>query len=244
MCIMRKNYNFMRRKLHLPEYGRHIQEMVDTLQSIEDRTERNRQAQAVIAVMGNLNPLLRDTADFTHKLWDHLYMMSDFQLDVDSPYPQPTRDEMEMKPRKLEYSRRNIEFKHYGKNIAAMIRSLTAEGDKEEVARTIDNIARYMRTKSFEYNQEHPNNEIIIKDIRRMAKSDIEIDEDSINNLRNNYKNDQSAHNSKGAKGVKNAKNATQKGGAKNHYANNNNRNHQKGGQQRRNNNNNRQNVQ
>ena len=69
----------------MPEYGRHIHEMVDSLMQIEDRRERNRQARAVIAVMGNLNPLLRDTADFTHKLWDHLFIMSDFQLDVDSP---------------------------------------------------------------------------------------------------------------------------------------------------------------
>ena len=75
---MKKNYNYTRRKLYLPEYGRHIQEMIDSLLEIEDRRERNRQARAVIAVMGNLNPLLRDTADFTHKLWDHLFIMSDF----------------------------------------------------------------------------------------------------------------------------------------------------------------------
>ena len=87
---MQKNYNYKRRKLFLPEYGRHIHEMVDSLMQIEDRRERNRQARAVIAVMGNLNPLLRDTADFTHKLWDHLFIMSDFQLDVDSPYRSKT----------------------------------------------------------------------------------------------------------------------------------------------------------
>ena len=101
---MKKNYNYTRRKLYLPEYGRHIQEMIDSLQLIEDRRERNRQARAVIAVMGNLNPLLRDTADFTHKLWDHLFIMSDFQLDVDSPYPQPTRQELPIAPRRMAYS--------------------------------------------------------------------------------------------------------------------------------------------
>ena len=95
---MQKNYNYKRRKLFLPEYGRHIHEMVDSLMQIEDRRERNRQARAVIAVMGNLNPLLRDTADFTHKLWDHLFIMSDFQLDVDSPYPQPSRQELTTVP--------------------------------------------------------------------------------------------------------------------------------------------------
>ena len=105
---MKKNYNYTRRKLYLPEYGRHIQEMIDSLQLIEDRRERNRQARAVIAVMGNLNPLLRDTADFTHKLWDHLFIMSDFQLDVDSPYPQPTRQELTIAPRRMEIGRAHV----------------------------------------------------------------------------------------------------------------------------------------
>lgn len=99
----------------MPEYGRHIHEMVDSLMQIEDRRERNRQARAVIAVMGNLNPLLRDTADFTHKLWDHLFIMSDFQLDVDSPYPQPSRQELTTVPRRMPYSSGHIEYKHYGK---------------------------------------------------------------------------------------------------------------------------------
>ena len=120
---MKKNYNYTRRKLYLPEYGRHIQEMIDSLQLIEDRRERNRQARAVIAVMGNLNPLLRDTADFTHKLWDHLFIMSDFQLDVDSPYPQPTRQELTIAPRRMAYSQGRIAFKHYGKYVERMIGS-------------------------------------------------------------------------------------------------------------------------
>ena len=119
--FMRHNYNNKRRRLYLPEYGRHIHEMVDHLMTIEDRDERNRQAKAVIAVMGNLQPLLRDTADFTHKLWDHLFIMSDFQLDVDSPYPRPTRDELQMMPRKLEYSQGRIPLKHYGKNVALLM---------------------------------------------------------------------------------------------------------------------------
>ena len=112
---MKKNYNYTRRKLYLPEYGRHIHEMVDQLMTIEDREERNRQARAVIAVMGNLQPLLRDTADFTHKLWDHLFIMSDFQLDVDSPYARPSRQDLTVTPRKMQYSQERIAFKHYGK---------------------------------------------------------------------------------------------------------------------------------
>ena len=188
---MRKNYNSSRRKLFLPEYGRHIHEMVDTLLEIEDRKERNRQARAVIAVMGNLFPMLRDTADFTHKLWDHLFIMSDFQLDVDSPYPRPTREELTVTPRRMNYSQGHITYKHYGKYVEQMIRSLSnSESEPEAVAQQIDNLARYMRTKSYEYNQEHPNNEIILKDIRRMSNGEIEIDEEAINNLRSNYRQD------------------------------------------------------
>ncbi len=247
---MEKNYNYTRRKLQLPEYGRHIQEMVDSLKSIEDREERTKQAHAVIAVMGNLNPLLRDTADFTHKLWDHLYIIANFELDIDSPYPLPTREVVEAKPNRLNYSNRRIRFKHYGKYIAQMLSSLENESDKEAVARTIDNIARYMRCKSFEYNQEHPNNEVIIKDIRKMANCDIEIDETAINNIRNDYKNNQSSYQQKNNKNNKGVKNGQQRGvGAKPHHNNNNNnnnnnnaqnqsRNFVKGGAQRRNPNN------
>ena len=196
---MKKNYNYTRRKLYLPEYGRHIQEMIDSLLEIEDRRERNRQARAVIAVMGNLNPLLRDTADFTHKLWDHLFIMSDFQLDVDSPYPQPSRQELTASPRRMTYSQGRITYKHYGKYVERMIRGLADERNPRTVSRTVDNLARYMRTKSYEYNQEHPNNEVIVKDIKRMSGGAIQIDEVALNNLRSDYKQPFSARLQKGA---------------------------------------------
>lgn len=185
---MKKNYNYTRRKLFLPEYGRHIHEMIDSLMEIEDRRERNRQARAVIAVMGNLNPLLRDTADFTHKLWDHLFIMSDFQLDVDSPYPRPTRQDLTVTPRRMAYSQGRIAYKHYGKYVERMIGSLASVQNPRVVAAAVDNLARYMRTKSYEYNQEHPNNEVIVKDIKRMSGGSIEIDEVALNNLRSDYK--------------------------------------------------------
>ncbi len=198
---MKKNYNYTRRKLHLPEYGRHIQEMIDSLMDIEDRTERNRQAQAVIAVMGNLNPLLRDTADFTHKLWDHMFIMSDFQLDVDSPYPRPAREELSIAPSRLNYTQGRIAYKHYGKYVERIIRRLSEEENPEVAARAIDNVARYMRTKSFEYNQEHPNNEVIARDIKQMSEGAIELDEATLNNLRNDYKQHFSARPQKGQQG-------------------------------------------
>ncbi|MEG1622870.1 MAG: DUF4290 domain-containing protein [Alistipes sp.] len=217
---MKNNYNYTRRKLFLPEYGRHIHEMVDSLQGIADRNARNRQARAVIAVMGNLFPLLRDTANYTHKLWDHLFIMSDFQLDVDSPYPQPSRQDLTVTPRRLTYGQRRIRYKHYGKYVEQMIGALSAEKDQSTVARTIDNLARYMRTKSFEYNQEHPSNEVIIKDIKAMSKGEIEIDEVAINNLRSDYKQHLLPRPQKGPQQYSHASHPQQKG--RNNYVSHN----------------------
>lgn len=198
---MKRNYNYKRQKLFLPEYGRHIQEMVDSLLQIEDRRERNRQARAVIAVMGNLNPLLRDTADFTHKLWDHMFIMSDFKLDVDSPYPRVTRESLTVRPKKMRYPSNRIMYKHYGKNVERMIHKLEHIKDPAEISESIDNIVRYMRTKGYEYNEEHPSNEAIIRDIKLMSEGRIELNESALNNLRNDHKQHHSTRNAKGQQG-------------------------------------------
>lgn len=195
---MRKNYNYERKKLQLPEYGRHIHEMVDYLSTIEDRRERNRQAHAVIGVMGNLFPLLRDTADYTHKLWDHMFIMADFRLDVDSPYPIPTAADLAPNPAKLKYPTKRITIKHYGKNVEHILRSLVDVQDRETAEEVIGNVARYMRTKSYEYNQEHPNNDVIIKDIKKMSDNRLSVDEDAIGSLKSDYKQGYSTHGKKG----------------------------------------------
>lgn len=184
----------------MPEYGRHIHEMVDSLFEIEDRQERTRQAKAVIAVMGNLNPMLRDTADFKHKLWDHLFIMSDFKLDVDSPYQQPSRQELMVRPEKLQYPQTRIMFKHYGKYAQRFVRTIAAEQKSHRANDEMMNMARFMRAKSYEYNNEHPNNEAIIRDIRIMAGGNLSIDLDAINAMRSEYRQNQPSRNMKGRK--------------------------------------------
>lgn len=212
---MRKNYNYTRRKLYLPEYGRHIHEMVDSLLDIEDRQERTRQAKAVIAVMGNLNPTLRDTEDFKHKLWDHLFIMSDFRLDVDSPYPQPSRQDLMLKPQKLRYAQQRIMFKHYGKYSQQFVRRIAAERDVHRGEAEMINMVRYMRAKSYEYNNEHPNNDSILRDMRLMAGSNIDVDMSLVGHMRSDYR--QPAQRGKQQRG-KQQRNGRkpQKGGAKN----------------------------
>lgn len=186
---MRKNYNFTRRKLYLPEYGRHIHQMVDSLLLIDDRQERTRQAKAVIAVMGNINPMLRDTEEFKHKLWDHLFIMSDFKLDVDSPYMQPSRQDLEIKPKKLPYPQSRVMYKHYGKHAQNFVRYIAeAKKNGREVNDQMLDVARFMRNKSYEFNHEHPNNDSIVRDIRIMSGGDVDIDLAQMNNMRGDYR--------------------------------------------------------
>ena len=212
---MRKNYNFTRSKLYLPEYGRHIHKMVDSLLLIEDRQERTRQAKAVIAVMGNLNPMLRDTEEFKHKLWDHLFIMSDFQLDVDSPYMQPSRQDLALRPEKLRYPQSRIMFKHYGKYAQKLLHHAVEQMPSHDVHGEIVNIARYLRAKSYEYNNEHPNNESIARDIRLMSGSDVELNLTDVANMRSDYRPHQS--NMRGAKSKKQHQSSRkqQKGGVR-----------------------------
>ena len=184
---MNKNYNYLRRPLLIPEYGRHIQEMVDSLLEIENRDERTRQAKAVIAVMGNLNPMLRDNPEYTHKLWDHLFIMSDFKLDVDSPYARPTREDLAVKPEKLTYSQGGITHKHYGRNIVRVLNRLKFE-DPSKVASQLADAALYMRNKSNEYNQEHPTGAMIVNDMKILTDGAINLDEEWLKNVESAHK--------------------------------------------------------
>ena len=219
---MRKNYNYTRQKLYLPEYGRHIHEMIDSLLRIEDRAERTRQAKAVIAVMGNLNPLLRDTADFKHKLWDHLFIMSDFKLDVDSPYPQPSRQDLELKPKKLRYTQSRIAFKHYGKYAHQMVRKIATRQDGASSDDML-NIARYLRAKSYEFNNEHPNNQSIARDVRIMSEGRISLDLSLLQSVRHDYHRRPQQRNQKGRNNQKRNNNRGKQYGKhqQRHYNNN-----------------------
>ena len=124
-------YNTTRNHLIMKEYGRHIQKMVEYLLKIEDRNERQKNANAVIELMGFLNPQLKNIEDFRHKLWDHLFLISDFKLDVDSPYPIPTREELQEKPAPLPYPKSHPKFNHLGKNIENVINKALKEENPE-----------------------------------------------------------------------------------------------------------------
>ncbi|MBD0278157.1 MAG: DUF4290 domain-containing protein [Flavisolibacter sp.] len=138
-------YNTTRNHLMMREYGRHIQKMVEYLLTIEDKETRQRNAQALIELMGFLNPHLKNVEDFRHKLWDHLFFMADFKLDVESPYPIPTPEGLKSKPAALLYPKRYPKYSHLGKNLEQVINKALKEEDPEKRQGFANAIAYYMK---------------------------------------------------------------------------------------------------
>jgi hypothetical protein len=170
------DYNTQRKKLALPEYGRSIQKMVDWVCSIQNKDERNRQIRAVISVMGNLNPHLRDINDFKHKLWDHVHIMSDFKINIDSPYPIPTPETFKEKPRPIPYPNNPLKIKHYGRNIQTMIEFIASKPDGEYKQQMLHIVANHMKKAYMIWNKEQVSNDIIFRDIEYLSNGKIKVD--------------------------------------------------------------------
>jgi len=166
---MEYDYNTQRTKMILPEYGRNIQKMVEYTVAIEDKDERNKAARAIIAIMGNLNPHLRDVVDFKHKLWDHLYIISDFKLEIDSPYEKPTPEVLFEKPKTVPYSEYNIKYKHYGKIIELLIKEAIGFEDGPEKESLIKLIANHMKKCYLTWNREVVTDEAIFQDLTKLS---------------------------------------------------------------------------
>ena len=171
------DYNSKRKKLPLPEYGRNIQHMVDFLFTVEDRDQRNKNAQVVIDVMGNLYPYLRDVAEFKHKLWDHLAIMSDFKLDIDYPYEPPTPDILVEKPNRVPYATNRIKYKHYGHTMELMIRK-TTELEGEEKEAMVELLANHMKKSYLAWNKDAVEDDKIFADLEELSRGNLEIDKD------------------------------------------------------------------
>lgn len=171
------DYNSSRSKLVLKEYGRHVQSIVENCMKEKDREKRNRFAREIIELMGQLNPQLRNVEDFKHKLWDHLFIMSDYKLDVDSPYPIKKREEIEKKPEKLPYPQSKIRFKHYGKNVESLVAKAiaTEDPDKKEAFTAV--IGNFMKLVYQNWSKENVNDEIIKNDIRLLSNGKLQVPE-------------------------------------------------------------------
>ncbi len=167
-------YNTTRNFLVMREYGRHIQKMVEYLLTIEDKEERQRNAFAVIELMGFLNPHLKNVEDFRHKLWDHLFLISDFKLDVESPYPIPTRETLKAKPERLRYPKRYPKFNHLGKNIEIVIDKALKEENPEKKQGFANAIAYYMKLTYSNWHKELVHDDNIQTELSSMTMGELE----------------------------------------------------------------------
>jgi len=168
-------YNSERPKLIIPEYGRHIQKMVDQAIAKETKEERNKVASSIIAVMGNLNPHLRDVTDFQHKLWDQLFIISDFKLDVDSPYPIPKREELQEYPQSLEYPQNFPKYRFYGNNIKRMIDVAIGWEDGEKKEASVFTIANHMKKCFLNWNKDTVEDDVIFKHLFELSEGKLNL---------------------------------------------------------------------
>jgi hypothetical protein len=167
-------YNTTRNGLSMREYGRHIQKMVEYLLSIEDREERQQQTMVVIELMGFLNPHLKNVEDFRHKLWDHLFFISDFKLDVDSPYPIPKKETYKQKPDPLPYPKRYPKFSHLGKNLEVIIDKALKEQNPEKKAGFSNAIAYYMKLAYSNWHKELVHDDAIRSELNNITGGELE----------------------------------------------------------------------
>jgi hypothetical protein len=174
---MNYDYNTQRKRMALPEYGRNVQKMVDHIKTIEDRDERNRAAKTIIQIMGNLNPHLRDIGDFKHKLWDHLALIADFELDIDAPFPPPEASKFNEKPKQVPYKQGDIRFLHYGRIIELLIDAASGmeEGEEKEYLTTL--IVNQMKKSYITWNRGQVADEVIIGDMKMLSGGKLKMTE-------------------------------------------------------------------
>ena len=171
------DYNTSREKLAMPEYGRNVLKMVESLRTIEDKDKRTEQAQAIVKVMELLNPQVKAQENYAHKLWDHLYMIAGFDLDVDSPYPCPVAEEVSTRPVPIPMKGSKIKATHYGRNIEKIINLLCDEPDGEVKTEMIRSLAIYMRQQYLIWNKDSVADETIFNDIEKLSDYRLKIPE-------------------------------------------------------------------
>ncbi|MFV0541589.1 MAG: DUF4290 domain-containing protein [Aestuariibaculum sp.] len=175
MAVEDLEYNTEREHLIIPEYGRHIQKMISYAKSRETKEERNRVAKAIIAVMGNLQPHLRDVPDFQHKLWDQLFIMSNFELDADSPFEKPEEDLFGIKPEPLKYPQNHPKYRFYGNNIKTMIdvANTWEEGELKEAL--VYTIANHMKKCFLNWNKDTVEDDVIYEHLFELSGGKINL---------------------------------------------------------------------
>ncbi len=170
-------YNTIRNSLTMPEYGRNIQKMIKYAISIEDRIKRNKLANVIVNIMSQRNPKMKDAGDFRQKLWDHLFIISEFKLDVDSPFTMPDKNVLYNKPQPVRYSNENIKYKYYGKNIENIIDKAIQYDEGPEKEALIKTIANHIKKLYLTWNRESVNDDLICDHLKELSKGKLILSE-------------------------------------------------------------------
>lgn len=169
-------YNSQRPKMVIPEYGRITQKMAEYVCTISDKVKRNAAAQQLIEIMATFTPQSKNIEEHRQRLWDHLYIMTDYKLDVDSPYPKPTKPSGEQKkPEPIPYPHQKIKFRNYGKNLENLLEKIRKIDDPEKKKSAAETVAYYMKLVHLQWNDENPSDELIRGDIQMMSDGDLEL---------------------------------------------------------------------
>jgi hypothetical protein len=171
-------YNTNLAPIIVPEYGRNIQRMINFACRVENKEERNLIARSIVKVMGQVNSQYKDAEDFVQKQWDHLFIISDFKLDVDSPYPRPEKEQLQKRPKKLEYPLSKIKYRHYGNAVEKFIKKASAMEQGEEKDSFTYYIANVMKKNYLMFNRETVNDELIIKQLRELSGNQLTLKEE------------------------------------------------------------------
>ncbi|REK05097.1 MAG: DUF4290 domain-containing protein [Bacteroidetes bacterium] len=170
-------YNTQRTRMFFSEYGRNIQRMVDKALLIEDREKRNKAAQNIVNVMSYLNPQVRELENYKHKLWDHLFMLSDYKLDVDSPYPKPEKESFTSKPKRISYPSSRIKYKYYGKVMEDMIGKISKLDEGKSKEQISQNLANFMKMSYLTWNKDTVDDTTILSHLKELSDDQLKLHE-------------------------------------------------------------------
>ncbi len=224
-------YNTIRSKMLMPEYGRNVQRMVEYLMTIEDPERRLRNAEAIIELMGTLNPHLKTIEDYKHKLWDHLHQMTDFKLEVASPYPAPLREDILKKPEPIPYPQDSIRNRHFGKNFSSLLQKALAETDPEKRQGFTQTLGYYMKLAYTNWHKEPVHDDMIKNELAELSNGLLvyetggyKVHFDNRPNFKQNRNNNNNNRNYKGNQGNNNRNYGGGNGGGGSYNKNRNNK--------------------
>lgn len=171
-------YNTQKDKLIIAEYGRNIQQMAKDCVEIEDREKRTRTAEFIVNVMAQMNPKVKESGEYRQKLWDHLHILADFKLDVDSPYPAPPREVLRFPHKSIKYQQSDIRYRHYGKNIEMIIAKAVSYEEGPEKEALIKTIANHLKKSYLNWNRNSVDDDVILKNLAELSSNRLQLAED------------------------------------------------------------------